>query len=332
MKAIIPVAGTGAKLRPHTYTQPKALMPLAGKTVIDFTIEHLYTGGINEFIFIIGYLGEKIEEHVTTKYPQLITHFVYQDKREGTGHAIKLTKDIVGEDEILIIMGDTFADFDVKEVIANKETMIAVKKVDDPRGFGVAEIGHKGFIERLVEKPSIPMSNIALVGVYKIIETNVLYECVEKLFSDNIKSHGEYHLTDALQCMIEKGVKMKPFNVKLWLDCGRKEALLETNAFLLKSMGSSIHETAITHKAIIIPPVSIGEGSVIEGSIVGPHISVGENTRIYNSIIKNSIIGSYSKLNDMIVNNSMIGSDVLLEGNGKTLNIGDNTEINFNNT
>lgn len=331
MKAIIPVAGTGARLRPHTYTQPKALMPLAGKTVIDFTIEQLHNAGIDEFIFIVGYLGEKIQEHVTGKYPELAMHFVYQDKREGTGHAIKLAKDIVQNDELLIFMGDTYADFDVKAVLRAQASMIAVKKVDDPRGFGVAEISSDGYIKKLVEKPTIPMSNEALVGVYKIKETEVLFDCLDELFSRKIKSPGDYHLTDALQCMLEKGVAMKPFGVKLWFDCGRKESLLETNAFLLKSNGTNIHDTVLTNCSIIIPPVSIGEGAVIENSIVGPHISIGDNSRISNSIIKNSIIGAYCILDDMIINNSITGSDVVLQGNAKTLNIGDNTEINFNN-
>ncbi len=330
MKAIIPVAGTGAKLRPHTYTQPKALMPLAGKTVLDFTIEHLHKAGIDEFIFIVGYLSEKVEEHVMEKYPALTCHFIYQDKREGTGHAIRLAKDIVKDDELFIVMGDTITEFDIAEVIAAEESMIAIKRVDDPRGFGVAEINEDGYISRLVEKPTIPMSNNALVGVYKIKETKVLYDCLDRLFSDNIKSHGEYHLTDALQCMIEKGVRMKSFKVNRWFDCGRKDTLIETNAFLLKMQGTTIPENVITEDSIIIPPVSIGEGSVIMGSIIGPHISIGENTKVLNSILKDSIVGSYTTLEDMVINKSLIGSDVVLTGSAKRLNVGDNTEINFN--
>lgn len=330
MKAIIPVAGTGAKLRPHTYTQPKALMPLAGKTVLDFTIEHLHKAGIDEFIFIVGYLSEKVEEHVMEKYPALTCHFIYQDKREGTGHAIRLAKDIVKDDELFIVMGDTITEFDIAEVIAAEESMIAIKRVDDPRGFGIAEINEDGYISRLVEKPTIPMSNNALVGVYKIKETKVLYDCLDRLFSDNIKSHGEYHLTDALQCMIEKGVRMKSFKVNRWFDCGRKDTLIETNAFLLKMQGTTIPENVITEDSIIIPPVSIGEGSVIMGSIIGPHISIGENTKVLNSILKDSIVGSYTTLEDMVINKSLIGSDVVLTGSAKRLNVGDNTEINFN--
>ncbi|MCU7693269.1 sugar phosphate nucleotidyltransferase [Haoranjiania flava] len=330
MKAIIPVAGTGAKLRPHTYTQPKALLPVAGKTVLDFTVEQLKNAGIREFIFIIGYLGGKVQEHVNEKYPDLICHFVQQDKREGTGHAIILAKEIVANDELIIVMGDTITDFDVAEVINADKTMIAVKRVDDPRGFGVVQLKADGYISHLEEKPAIPMSNTALVGVYRIKETNILFECLDTLFSDNIKTHGQYHLTDALQCMISKGVRMKSFGVRRWYDCGRKDTLLETNAFLLKHQSMGIHESVTTERSIIIAPVSIGANCVIEGSIIGPHISVGENTIISNSIARDSIIGSYAKLEDMVIYNSLIGSDVSLHGSGKSLNVGDNTEIDFN--
>jgi glucose-1-phosphate thymidylyltransferase len=173
MKAIIPVAGAGAKLRPHTYTQPKALIPIAGKTILSFIVDQLHEAGINEFVFIVGYLGEKIQEYVKQMYPDLTTHFVYQNERQGTGHAIELTKNIVGNDEVFVTLGDTICEFDIKDVMNSPYNMLGVKKVDDPRDFGVAEINEEGFIEHLVEKPSIPKSNMALVGLYKIKESNV---------------------------------------------------------------------------------------------------------------------------------------------------------------
>ena len=183
MKAIIPVAGAGTKLRPHTYTQPKALIPLAGKTILSIIIDQLKEAGINDFIFIIGYLGEKIQDYVIENYPELNCHFITQSERHGTGHAIELTKGIVGEDEVLIVLGDTIAEYDVKEIIESPYSMLGVKKVDDPRNFGVAEIEEDGFISRVVEKPAIPKSNMALVGVYKIKETEFLFSCLECLQS-----------------------------------------------------------------------------------------------------------------------------------------------------
>ena len=330
MKAIIPVAGAGTKLRPHTYTQPKALIPIAGKTILSFIVDQLHEAGINEFIFIVGYLGEKIQEYVAQTYPTLITHFVYQNERQGTGHAVELTRNIVGSDEVFVALGDTICEFDVQEVMNSPFSMLGVKKVDDPRNFGVAEINEEGIIEHVVEKPSIPKSNTALVGLYKIKETDFLFECLLHLFEKNIQSNGEYNLTDALDCMIKRGAQFKSFKVKHWFDCGKKESLLESNATLLKKFGGNTTNSQHAYKdTIIIPPVSIGPGCEISNAIIGPHVAIGANTIIKHSIIRESIIGSYTNLFEVVLDNSLIGSDASVKGLSRSLNIGDNTEIDF---
>ena len=175
MKAIIPVAGAGTKLRPHTYTQPKALIPLAGKTVLSIIIDQLHEAGIQDFVFIVGYLGDKIQDYVKAIHPNINCHFLYQNERNGTGHAIDLAREIVGTDEVFIVLGDTIAEYNVQEVVQSPVSMIGVKKVDDPRNFGVAEINEDGIITRVVEKPAIPKSNMAMVGIYKIKETTRLF-------------------------------------------------------------------------------------------------------------------------------------------------------------
>lgn len=329
MKAIIPVAGAGAKLRPHTYTQPKALIPIAGKTILSFIVDQLHEAGINEFIFIVGYLGEKIQEYVKQTYPKLTTHFVYQNERQGTGHAIELTKNIVGNDEVFVVLGDTICEYDVKEVVNSPYSMLGVKKVDDPRNFGVATIAEDGFIETVVEKPAIPKSNMALVGLYKIRETHFLFECLHLLFEEDIKTQGEYNLTDALDCMIKRGAKFQSFKVKHWFDCGKKETLLESNATLLKKFGGNITNSHSFEDTIIIPPVSIAPGCNIKSSIIGPHVAIGANTTISHSIVRDSIIGSYTNLYEVVLDNSLIGSDANVKGLSRSLNIGDNTEIDF---
>lgn len=330
MKAIIPVAGAGAKLRPHTYTQPKALIPIAGKTILSFIVDQLHEAGINEFIFIIGYLGEKIQEYVQQTYPNLQCHFVQQNERQGTGHAVELTRNIVGEDEVFVALGDTICEYDIKEVIESPYSMLGVKKVDDPRNFGVAEIEpSEGFIEHLVEKPAIPKSNMALVGLYKIKETQFLYDCLHHLFAQDIRSYGEYNLTDALDCMIKRGAKFRSFKVKNWFDCGKKETLLESNATLLKKFGGQVHETVLSENSIIIPPVSIGPGTILKNAIIGPHVAIGANTTVQYSIVRDSIIGSYTNLYEVVVDNSLLGSDASVKGLSRSLNIGDNTEIDF---
>ena len=329
MKAIIPVAGAGTKLRPHTYTQPKALIPLAGKTILSIIVDQLRDAGIKDFIFIIGYLGEKIQDYVKKEYPDLNCHFVQQSERYGIGHAINLTREIVGADEVMIVLGDTIAEYDVREIINSPVSMLGVKKVDDPRNFGVAEIEEDGYISKVVEKPSIPKSNMALVGVYKIKETDFMFSCLEKLIVVNDRGYDEFSLTDALDCMMQRGARFKSFKVTNWFDCGKKETLLESNATLLKKFGGNISEKHFFENTIIIPPVSIAEGCDIKNSVIGPNVAIGENTTMNCAIIKDSIIGSYSNLIEIVLNNSLIGSDAEVKGVSRNLNIGDNTAIDL---
>lgn len=329
MKAIIPVAGAGTKLRPHTYTQPKALIPLAGKTILSIIIDQLHEAGIKDFIFIIGYLGDKIQDYVKANCPDFNCHFVTQTDRHGIGHAISLTKEIVGDDEVLIVLGDTIAEYDLKEVIDSPYSMLGVKKVDDPRNFGVAEIEDDGFISRVVEKPAIPKSNMALVGVYKIKETGLLFSCLNKVIENNQKKYDEFSLTDALECMIQQGAKFQYFKVPHWYDCGKKESLLQSNAILLKKFGGAAVGSHNYQNTILIPPISIGEGCLIKNSVIGPNVAIGENTIVNHAIIKDSIIGSYSNLYEIVLNNSLIGSDAEVKGVSRNLNIGDNTAIDL---
>lgn len=330
MKAIIPVAGAGTNLRPHTYTQPKALIPIAGKTILSYIVDQLQEAGIREYIFIVGYLGEKIQEYVEHAYPHLRTHFLYQNERKGTGHAILLAQQLVGNDEIMVVLGDTIAEYDVKEVVNAPGSLLAIKKVDDPRSFGVAELDDNDQVERVVEKPSIPKSNMALVGIYKIKETQLLFECLTQLFTEDIRTQGNYNLTDALQCMIHKGASFKAFRVKSWFDCGKKDSLLESNATMLKKLGGNTHPLSHSYEnTIIIPPVSIATGCSIKNSIIGPHVAIGSNTTVNYSILRDSIIGSYTTLFEVVLDNSLIGSDASVKGLSRSLNIGDNTEIDF---
>lgn len=329
VKAIIPVAGAGTKLRPHTYTQPKALIPLAGKTILSIIIDQLLDAGITEYIFIIGYLGNKIQDYVKEKYPGLNAHFVQQNERNGIGHAIALTKDIVKNDELFIVLGDSICEYNPKDIIQKEHSVLGVKRVDDPRDFGVAEIGEDGFINRVVEKPHIPKSNMALVGIYFVKESEQLFECLDNNLQKNLTSHGEFNLTDALECMISGGIKIEPFKVQNWFDCGKKETLLDTNAILLKKFGHKIAEDRVFENTIIIPPVNIASGCNIRNAIIGPNVTVGENVTIHSSIVKDAIIGSYSNISDIVITRSLIGSDAEVKGESRSLNIGDNAEIDL---
>ena len=196
MKAIIPVAGAGTKLRPLTYTQPKALIPIAGKTILSVIVDQLLDAGVTDFVFVIGYLGEKIQRYIAKTYPDLSYTLVTQSDRKGTGHAIWLTKDAVENDEVLIVLGDTICDYNVQAVLQSNTSEIGVRKVDDPRSFGVAELSDNDKVLRVVEKPLIPKSNMAMVGVYYIKETKELFDALEEHMSGSAASEeGEYHLT-----------------------------------------------------------------------------------------------------------------------------------------
>ena len=329
MKAIIPVAGAGTKLRPHTFTQPKALIPLAGKTILNIIVDQLREAGIDEFIFIVGYLGDKIKDYIHDKYPGLNAHFVNQAERQGIGHAIMLTREIVNGDEVFIVLGDTICEYNVREVLNCPHSALGIKRVDDPREFGVAEIGEDGFVSRVVEKPQIPKSNMALVGVYRIKESPLLFDCLEENIRNQVRSRGEFSLTDAIECMITKGVQIRFFKVQNWFDCGKKETLLESNATLLKKFGGVISPDHNFENSIIVPPVSIAPGSEIRNSIIGPNVTIGEKTTINYSIIKDSIIGAFADLYDIVLTHSLIGSDTEVKGETRSLNIGDNTEIDL---
>jgi glucose-1-phosphate thymidylyltransferase len=329
MKVIIPVAGIGSRLRPHTHTQPKALVPVAGKPILSHIVDNLIDLGMNDFIFIIGYLGDKIEEYVKRSYRDINITFVVQEPREGIGHAVWLAKKHIHGDELLIVLGDTIFDVDLSVVLTQEYSSLGVKKVENPGNFGVAELDKNGFITKLVEKPTIPRSNLALVGLYKIKESDQLIKALDHNISTNFRTHSDFHLTDGIMRMIAEGVKITTFPVENWYDCGIKSKLLETNAILLKKNRQNFRDDYNFENTIIIPPVTIPGNCRISNSIIGPNVSVGEETIINYSILKDSIIGSYSELKNAILDYSVVGSDATLKGMSQSLNIGDSTEIDF---
>ncbi len=324
------MAGAGTRLRPLTYTQPKVLISVAGKPILSFIIDELAENGITDFVFVIGYLGEKIKEFVDKNYPHINAKFVQQDKREGLGHAIWKAKDELDlSRELIIHLGDTIVDIDIKKILAEKHSTLVVKKVDDPRSFGVAEIDADGFIKKVEEKPQIPRSNMALVGFYFIRETRKLIEALDYNITHNIRTNSEFYLTDGIQKMIGEGVRFKSHKIESWYDVGKKDILLETNSILLKKLGDKAGNKGKSENSIIVPPVQIPAGVVVKNSIIGPNVSIGENTEINYCIIKNSIIGSFSKLENVVLHSSLIGSDSIIKGQSQSLNIGDNTEIDL---
>ncbi len=330
MKVIIPVAGVGTRLRPHTYTQPKPLIPVAGKPIISFIIDQLVDVGVTDFVFVIGHLGEKIRLYLEKRYPNLNKEFVKQENRLGLGHAIwTARKKLKGVDEIFIILGDTIYETELSKFLSLENSCVGVKKVNAPGDFGVAELNDNGQVIRMVEKPKIPKSNLALVGLYKIKEVEILLSCLDEIISNDIRTNDEYQLTDALMMMIKKGVNFIPLTINNWYDCGKKDVLLETNSMLLKKEGFVSSDLPPYYNTIIIHPVAIGKNCKISSSIIGPHVTIGENTVINHSVVSNSIIGNFAKIEEIVLRKSVVGNDASIKGMRQSLNIGDNTEIDF---
>jgi glucose-1-phosphate thymidylyltransferase len=333
MKAVIPVAGIGSRLRPHTHTQPKSLVPVAGNTILGHIIDRLLGAGLTDFVFIVGYLGDKIVRYVRRTYPDLKVTFVVQEPREGLGHALWLAREEFRHepDGVLILLGDTIVDVDLPGLLQLPGSVLAVKEVKNPSLFGIVETGADGQVRKVVEKPKIPKSNSALVGLYKLADPEKLAQSLEWLLSSELRTHGEYQLTDALMHLIEQGETMTTAPVDNWFDCGRKETLLEANARLLNQPEflEGRDYSAEFPDTVIIPPVSIGRGCQISQSIIGPNVAIGDKTIIETTILSDSIIGSYSELRSAVMHDCIVGSDASFRGMNHSLNIGDNTEIDY---
>jgi glucose-1-phosphate thymidylyltransferase len=330
MKAIIPVAGAGTRLRPLTYTQPKPLIPVAGKPILSFIIDPLLEQGISEFVFILGFMGEKIKRFIEQQYPTISASFVYQEDRLGSAHALWVSRSFFkDEDEVIIAFGDAIFDVDFSLFLKSPNSCIGIKKVADPRPYGVVELGNDHLVTKVVEKPNIPKSNKAMVGIYLIKEVTPLIEAITYNIEHNLNTAGEFPLTDAIMHLISRGIPFSAIEVDNWYNCAKKEVLLETNAIFLDREGNASVDVPPFDNTIIIHPVSIGKKCKLTNSIIGPHVTLGDYVEINQSILSHSIIGNYSRLNEIILKKAVVGNDVSLSSSGQSLNIGDHTEIDF---
>lgn len=324
MRAIIPVAGIGTRLKPHTFSTPKVLLNVGGKPILGHILDKLLEENITKATFVIGYLGNMIKEYVLTEYPQVQSDFVEQESMEGLGHAIYTAIPTFDEDEIFVILGDTIFDVNLKDVFKRKQSALGVKSVDDPRRFGVAVV-KEGLIQKLVEKPQTPVSNLALVGLYYFSDSEKLKKALNELIENDIRTLNELQFTDAIQLMIAAGEKITTFLVDGWYDCGKPETLLSTNKFLLDKNPSS----RVFSNVVIIDPVFIADDAVIENSVIGPYATLGGGAKIDQCIIKNSIVGANAQVAKTLLDNSIVGRNTIVKGAFKRLNSGDSSEIDF---
>ena len=325
MRAIIPVAGIGSRLRPHTFTVPKVLLNVGGKPVLGHILDDLTEQGITDCTIVVGYRGDLVEEYVTNNFSLNCT-FVTQEERKGLGHSIWIAKETIRDDEpLLIILGDTVFDLDMKSFCSNEHSALGVKYVDDPRRFGVAVTDIQGSITKLVEKPDTPISHLALVGMYFIKNPRLLKQCLDTLIADDIRTRGEYQLTDALQLMMDAGERFVPHTIEGWYDCGKPETLLSTNRHILSKKPKS----RPIGDSIIIPPVYIADTAVIERSIIGPYATIAANAHVVESIVQDSIVSFGAQVKQSLLKESIIGNNALIAGRFRKLNAGDSTEIDF---
>lgn len=324
MRAIIPVAGLGSRLKPHTYSTPKVLLNVGGKPILGHILDKLSEEGIKKATFVIGHLGDKIKEYVGKNYRSFKADFVEQEEMLGLGHAIYTALPTVDDKEIFIILGDTIFDVNLKGVFRKKKSALGVKEVDDPRRFGIA-VTENGVIKKVIEKPQKPVSKLALVGLYYFSDSALLSKSLNELVDKNIRTKNEYQLTDAIQLMIEAGEVFTTFPVEGWYDCGKPETLLSTNQYLLKKDGKYKK-----YKNVVInPPVFIARDAKIINSVIGPNTTIDAGSVIDSSIIKNSIVGSNAIVNNTLLDNSIVGNNSIVKGSYKRLNSGDSSEIEF---
>lgn len=326
MKAIIPVAGFGTRLRPHTLTKPKVLMSVAGKPMIHYIVAQLISEKlVDSIILVTGFMGNKIINYLNHNFNFKFENAI-QEEANGLGHAVYCAKHLFDKnkpEDVIIILGDTLFDVNLSALCRSNYSVIGVKEVSDPRRFGVVEKDNNGFITRFIEKPASPeisKSNEAIVGLYFLKNSNLLFESLNKIIENNIRTKNEFQLTDALSEMLNRKEKFETYTVDGWLDCGKPETILETNQYLLKKFSKNKTSDAI-HKFSFI-----GKNCHINNSIIGEFTSIGNNCTIINSVINNSIIEDNSHIENSVIKDSIIGENVKVKNKEQILNLGDFSE------
>lgn len=324
MKVIIPLAGKGTRLRPHTHVTPKPMLRVAGKPVMAYILDDLERlGGVEQVIYITGHLKDKVEAFAKSEY-DFPSVFIEQEVQNGTASAIALARPYVDQ-PILIIFVDTIFDADLSVIrTTDADGIIWVKEVEDYQRFGVVVTDDAGHMTRIVEKPREPVSRRANIGLYYIRDWQLLYEGIDYVMRQP-PVQGEYYLTDAFQYMIDHGARIKVIDVDGWYDAGKLDTLLETNRAMLER--GRARRPAPVPGVRIFDPVYIEDGVVLERSTVGPNVSIGAGTRVVDSAIRDSVIGSKSCVERSLLHDSMLGDEVVVEGARGALTLGNHSEI-----
>lgn len=330
MKVVIPVAGIGSRLKPHTFSTPKPLMEVAGKAILSYIVDEVLRLNPTEVIFVVGHLRSSIEDYILKNYPQMNSVFVNQIVADGDGSAIRLALNHTNEDEeVLVVFGDTLIDFDIKKVIdsdKNSDCLVFVMEVAEPQHYGVVNLDTKGNIVETEEKPENPKSNLAIIGAYYFKSSFVLRDYLNGFYENKITVKNEYKLIQGIQEYISKGsFKVRASKVKKWFDCGRVSVLLEANQYFLEKYSKGKIVTSGT--SIIIPPSFVHKSAVLDGCVIGPYVSIGENCYLKDVGVKRSIINPGASIKNIILSDSLIGKDAKLRDKARQMNIGEKSEI-----
>lgn len=324
------MAGLGKRMRPHTLTTPKPLIPVGGKPIVQHLVEDIIrmcNQKVEEIAFVIGHFGKEAEDNLVKIAESLgaTGSIHYQDEPLGTAHAILCAVSALNG-PVVIAFADTLfsADFSIDPSL---DGVIWVKQIDDPRQFGVVKTNDQQVITDFVEKPKEFVSDLAIIGIYYLKDGENLRKELQYLIDNNIKDKGEYQLTNALENMKNKGLKLKAGRVDEWLDCGNKDATVYTNKRVLEIKFPKNHTEpgAVLHNSIVIPPCYIGQDVKIEDSVIGPHVSIGKGTHVHASVIRNSIVRDHTKIKDALLDNSLVGNFVHYNGKADDVSLGDYT-------
>jgi len=330
LKVVIPMAGLGTRLRPHTWSKPKQLVSVAGKAVLDHVLDTLGTLPSSmdiELVNIVGYLGEQIEDYIQEHYPDMKSHYVVQENPRGQSHAVQLAREYL-HGPMLIVFADTLIETDLSFLLEEQAEAVAwVKQVPDPRRFGVAVIGEDGWVTQLIEKPAEMDNNLAVVGFYFFKQAEDLLKAIDEQMERDLKLKGEFFLADAINIMLENKLKMRTQKVDVWLDAGTPEAILETNRYLLEHGLDNSAKIENCKGVVINPPVFIHPSAQVSGSIIGPHVSLGAGCTVENSIIRDSILEDEAQASGVILEASLVGRRAQLRRRAGTINAGDNTVV-----
>ena len=331
LKIAIPMAGFGTRLRPLTWSKPKPLVSLAGRTVLDHVLDMFRTVPDfkrAEFIFILGpMMGDQIQDHIAKHYPDWHVDYAVQPEMKGQSDAFWQARDLL-EGPMLMAFSDTLIENDFSFLAAeDKEAVAFVKPVPDPRRFGVAEVNAAGTVTKLVEKPQDLSNNLAVVGCYYFEDSQTLISAIEEQIERDISLEGEYYLADAINILLKRGLKMRTEQVEVWLDAGTPEALLDTNQYLLAHGRDNSNRTKDLEDTVILPPVNIHPSAQVSRSVLGPNLSIGEGAVVTDSILKDSIIGPGSHITGSRLQTSIIGHDVTVTGSSGQLNLGDDSRV-----